>query len=97
MLFRSCGKPAGAAIRGEAGSFTRLTSDVARVAHEMMREERWTRILAPLTLLIPFVVLSHCVAEELFAQRWARRVMPAPQSRDRWTLIAPVDSAEEPA
>jgi predicted metal-dependent phosphoesterase TrpH len=86
-----------ARVRGEAGSFARLTSDVARVAHEMMCEERWTRILAPLALLIPVVVLSHCVAEELFAQRWARRVIPAPQSRDRWTLIAPADSAEEPA
>ena len=58
-------------VRGEAGSFARLTMDVARVAQEMMREERWTRILAPLALLIPGVVLSHCVAEQFFAQRWA--------------------------
>ena len=87
-----------ARVRGEAGSFTRLTADVARVAHEMMREERWTRILAPLALLIPVVVAGHFVAEQIFAQRWARRVIPAPQSRDRWSLItAPVESAEEPA
>jgi hypothetical protein len=87
-----------ARVRGEAGSFTRLTTDVVRVAQEMMREERWTRILAPLALLIPVVVLSHCVAEQFFAQRWARRVIPAPQSRDRWTLItAPGDTAKEPA
>lgn len=86
-----------ARVRGHAGSFARLTSDVARVAQEMMREERWTRILAPLALLIPVVVLSHCVAEQFFAQRWAQRVIPAPQSRDRWSLItAPADPAEEP-
>jgi predicted metal-dependent phosphoesterase TrpH len=85
-----------ARVRGEAGSFTRLTTDVARVAHEMMREERWTRILAPLALLIPVVVAGHFVAEQIFAQRWARRVIPAPQSRDRWSLItAPPDAAEE--
>lgn len=84
-------------VRGEAGSFARLTTGVARVAHEMMREERWTRILAPLALMIPVAVFSHCLAEQLFAQKWARRVIPAPQSRDRWALITPAESAREAA
>jgi predicted metal-dependent phosphoesterase TrpH len=84
-----------ARARGEAGNFQRLTSDVLCVAFEMMREERWTTILAPLAVLIPGVIFGHLIAEGIFAKHWARRVIPSPKSRDRWTLIAPAETAEE--
>jgi len=78
-----------ARARGEAGNFQRLTSDVLRVSYEMMREERWTRVLAPLALLIPPVIFGHFAAEKFFAQHWAAKVIPSPRSRDRWAEIAP--------
>ena len=73
-----------ARARGEAGTFGRLTSDVLRVAFEMMREDRWTSVLAPLAPLIPCLSSATFVAEQIFAQRWAGRVIPSPQSGDRW-------------
>jgi predicted metal-dependent phosphoesterase TrpH len=84
-----------ARARGEAGNFQRLTSDVLTVAIEMMHEERWTTVLAPLAVLIPGVIFGHFIAEGIFARHWGGRVIPSPKSRDRWPLIAPAGTAEE--
>lgn len=82
-------------VRGEAGSFTRLTGDVLRVVGGMMREERFTILMAPLAALIPGVILSHMVAEKFFARYWAGRVIPSQRRRDRWPAVAPAGTAEE--
>jgi predicted metal-dependent phosphoesterase TrpH len=84
-----------ARARGEAGNFGRLTSDVLRVAFEMMREDRWTSVLAPLAPLIPLFILWHFTAERFFAQHWAGRVIPSPRSGDRWPVTAPAGASGE--
>jgi len=48
-------------VRGESGSFQKLTRDVFLIALEMMREKTWTALLAPLAPLIPAVTfLNYC-------------------------------------
>jgi predicted metal-dependent phosphoesterase TrpH len=83
--------------RGETGNLTKLTRDVLTVAGEMMREEKWTALLAPLTLLIPACMLGYSISEQLFAQRWAARVMPPASPRRAWPFAIPATAAKEAA
>lgn len=67
-------------VHGESGGFCKLTRDVLIIAHEMMRERPRTAALGPLAFLIPAVTLGTCVAEHLFARKWAAEVLDRPAS-----------------
>ena len=84
------GKP-----RGKSGSYAKLTRDVLLIAREMMRERRWTTVLAPLALLVPAVIVGNCYSERLFARRWAERAIPKVSARSRFPLFAMEASAVE--
>ena len=78
-------------VEGESGNFTKLTRDVLLVTLEMMRENAWTRLLAPLGVLIPCAtLLNHCT-EYMFGRRWAARILDEPAARPSWI------SASQPA
>lgn len=82
-------------VRGEHGNYGKLTSDVCRVALEMMCAERSKFLLAPLLVLIPIVTLTNVLGEAWFARAWSRKVMPEWRVRDRSPLWVLENAATE--
>src|SRR5579872_4745664 len=62
-------------VAGDCGSFARLTRDVLIIGAGMMREKAWTRLLAPLGLLVPLATAMNYREERAFGRRWAARVL----------------------
>jgi hypothetical protein len=60
-------------VRGESGSFWRLTRDVLHIGAALMEEKPVARLLAPLALAVPAVTLLNYLMEDLFARRWGSR------------------------
>lgn len=83
-------------VTGESGSFRKLTRDVFLIAREMMRENSWTTLLAPLAVLVPAVIYWNYRDESAFSRHWAARILgqPPARRRPRWTSI-PQPAAEE--
>jgi len=71
-----------ASLHGACGGYWTLTRAVLRLSWEMMREKRWTTLLAPLALAVPFVTLANACCEMAFVFKWAPRTvitqLPAP-------------------
>jgi predicted metal-dependent phosphoesterase TrpH len=83
-------------VGGESGSFRKLTRDVFCIALEMMREQSWTTLLAPLAVLIPAVTLMNYRDEEKFCRRWSAEILgTSPSSRRRTWSLWPQKPAEE--
>jgi len=59
-----------ARVRGESGSYWKLTSDVLTVSREMFREKPFMLLLFPLLLGIPTVTLINYFSERRFARKW---------------------------
>jgi predicted metal-dependent phosphoesterase TrpH len=74
--------------RGKSGSYAKLTRDVLLIAGAMMRERRWTTVMAPLALLVPAVIAANCFSERMFARRWSRRAIPRFPGSRRFPLFA---------
>jgi predicted metal-dependent phosphoesterase TrpH len=72
-----------ARVGGASGSFSRLTVDVALIARDMMRENAWTRLLAPIGILIPAATLLNYYEEHVFGRRWAAKILGETESRKR--------------
>jgi hypothetical protein len=64
-------------VGGESGSYWKLTRDVLLLCREMMREDRWTILLAPLLALVPVGVAINYLRDLGFARRWGARISPA--------------------
>ena len=62
-------------VRGQSGSYWKLTRDVFLIVHEMMRDKRWTKLLAPLAVVIPPALLTNYFKEIAFGRYWMRRVI----------------------
>jgi predicted metal-dependent phosphoesterase TrpH len=62
-----------AATEGESGNYWKLTRAVLEIACDLMRERRWTAVLAPLLAGVPLVILANLVRETSFAYHWGRR------------------------
>ena len=58
---------------GESGHYAKLTRAVLEIACDMMRERRWTFLLAPLLAGVPLVILANLALETAFAYKWGRR------------------------
>jgi predicted metal-dependent phosphoesterase TrpH len=80
-------------VRGESGSYWKLTCDVLRVTRELMRERPWAMLLAPLAVAIPVVTLLNCLQEVAFAHRWGSRV--SRDARTRTPLWSTRPASEE--
>jgi predicted metal-dependent phosphoesterase TrpH len=58
---------------GESGDYWKLTRAVFDIACDLMRERRWTLMLAPLLAAVPLVILANLAKETAFAYRWGQR------------------------
>ena len=63
-------------LAGESGCFWKLTRDIFLLCLEMMREDRWTIVLAPLLALVPAGVGVNYFVDLNFARKWGGRVNP---------------------
>jgi len=59
---------------GESGSYWKLTRDVLLLCGEMMREDRWTMLLAPLAALVPAGVAVNYFVDLGFVRRWGTKI-----------------------
>jgi len=59
---------------GESGSYWKLTRDVLALCREMMREDRWTLLLAPLIALVPAGVAVNYLVDLAFVRRWGAQI-----------------------
>jgi len=78
-------------VRGESGSFRKLTRDVLLIAGEMMRDKCWTTLLAPLGVLIPAVTFLNYFEDSRFSRQWAARILGQPAvaaQRSHWSGVA---------
>jgi predicted metal-dependent phosphoesterase TrpH len=64
-------------VRGETGSFYKLTRDVLCIAREMVRRNPWTLPLAPLAVGVPLVIMGNYAIENVFARLWMARYLHA--------------------
>jgi predicted metal-dependent phosphoesterase TrpH len=74
-------------VAGDCGSFARLTRDVLIITAELMREKAWTRLLAPLGLLVPLATALNYCEERAFDRRWAARVLAQSKPKPRKTTV----------
>jgi len=70
-------------VRGSSGSYAQTTLVALRVVWEVLREERWAAMLAPLAVLIPAFTYGNFAAEQIFARHWGRRIVPSRRKRSR--------------
>jgi len=58
-------------VRGDTGSYWKLTRDVLSIGASMAREIPWTTpVVAALGLLVPLVILGNYTIESVFARWW---------------------------
>ena len=78
-----------AQVKGESGSYTKLTGDVLVIAYELMKEKAWTRLISPLALLIPAITLVNYFEEKSFQRKWAEKVLGREKTRRRphWVSV----------
>jgi predicted metal-dependent phosphoesterase TrpH len=63
-------------LGGESGSYWKLTRDIFLLCREMMREDQWTILLAPLVALVPAGVGVKYFYDLDFVRRWGGRINP---------------------
>jgi hypothetical protein len=68
-------------VRGETGSFYKLTRDVLCIARAMVKHNPWTLPLAPLAIGVPAVILGNYINEQLFARFWMGRYLQTRRTR----------------
>jgi predicted metal-dependent phosphoesterase TrpH len=68
-----------ASLRGQSGSYVKLTRAVWALGGEMMCEKPWTLALLPLALVVPLVTLANALRELAFVYRWTRGGASLPQ------------------
>ena len=78
---------------GDSGCFAKLTRDCFYVAGQMMRENTWKALLAPLGVVLPAVTFLNYHEERKFSRRWAAEILEQPQTSNR----SPWISAPRPA
>jgi predicted metal-dependent phosphoesterase TrpH len=64
-------------VAGESGGCWKLSRDILLLCGEMMRETRWTLLLAPLVALVPAGVVANTIREFVFARHWGTLINPA--------------------
>jgi predicted metal-dependent phosphoesterase TrpH len=69
-------------LGGDSGSYWKLTRDVLLLCREMMREDRWTILLAPLLALVPAGVAVNYLIDLDFVRRWGAAINFSKPSRE---------------
>lgn len=74
-------------VRGEHGSYVKLTADVFRIIRSLLLEKPWTVMLSPLAVLVPVTTLGHWINEIRFCRKWITALENGqPRKRMRWNL-----------
>lgn len=71
-------------VRGEPGTYWKLTREVFSISHALFQENLGARVLAPLVLAIPFFTLGNYLLELAFARRWNQKIENNPDAPG-WT------------
>ena len=79
-------------VRGETGSWAKLTRDVLAIGREMVREDIRTLPVAALGWLVPAITLGNYVLETVFVQYWLARYLRSNSRREVVTRIAEVNA-----
>jgi predicted metal-dependent phosphoesterase TrpH len=69
-------------VRGETGSYWKLTRDVLSIGRSMVCENPLTLPIAALGWLVPFIIMGNYVVEGMFARYWMDRYLRARAVRD---------------
>jgi predicted metal-dependent phosphoesterase TrpH len=77
-------------VRGESGSWYKLTRDVLSIGREMMRQDPRTLPIGLLSWMVPFITLGNYVSESWFVNYWQRRYRGASGGRRAPGRIAEV-------
>ena len=80
-------------VRGETGSWWKLTRDVLAIAGCMVREKPATVALAPLALLVPPIILGNYLIESAFARLWMHRYVNSRAPRSGACAALPATEA----
>jgi predicted metal-dependent phosphoesterase TrpH len=72
-------------VRGNSGSYMKLTRDLLLIGAGTMREKHWSVLLSPLALLVPAVTFLNYRNERKFGEFWAARILGQPHGhKPRW-------------
>jgi predicted metal-dependent phosphoesterase TrpH len=77
-------------VRGETGSYRKLTRDVFAIGRQMVRENPATLPIAALAWMVPLILLHNSVREAVFARWWIARYMKSRSIRSVAPRIAEV-------
>jgi len=61
-------------IRGEHGSYSKLTADVFHIVKALFLDKPWALVFSPLVLLVPCATLGHWINEIRFCRKWSLMV-----------------------
>jgi len=81
-------------LGGDSGSYWKLTRDVLLLCREMMREDRWTILLAPLLALVPAGVAVNYLIDLDFVRRWGAAINFSRPSRKIVLRTEPVSEKQ---
>lgn len=84
-----------ARVGGDSGSYLKLTRDIWLIGIEMVRENHWKALLAPLALLVPGFTFFNYICERRFGQRWAEEVLEPTETKTKARWKRPQATAEE--
>jgi predicted metal-dependent phosphoesterase TrpH len=84
-------------VRGKSSGSIGLARDLLLVGIEMMRERKWTLLLAPLAGLLPAISAVHSLHEEIFARRWFTSAVQQSVARGERSLWDDSPFAQEAA
>jgi predicted metal-dependent phosphoesterase TrpH len=79
-------------VRGQHGSYGKLTADIYRFASSCFQEKPWMAVILPLTALIPAITASHWLNEIRFCKRWTSQLESAEKKQ---RILWDVDSRFE--
>ncbi len=68
-------------MRGEHGSYIKLTLDVFRIGGAWISETRWAAIICPFAIAAPLITLAARLADAQFARKWSRELLPPKKSQ----------------
>lgn len=67
-------------VCGKAGTYSKMTCDVFRIAAAVIREKGWCAALVPLLAAVPALTLANFAVERAFAEKWARLILEDPRN-----------------
>lgn len=75
-------------VRGETGSYWKLTRDVLTIGGHMVRESPLTLPIAALGVLVPLIIMGNYILEAGFARYWMAHYLEARARKDFRSAVA---------